>query len=77
MCLGSVVRIKSSYSIFSKGQRFLNFNTTLSASSRGVKFTFSAELAIFWPCSSVPVEKRTSYPDSFLYLAITSAAIVV
>lgn len=57
---GSVVRMKSSLVQFSASAMRWNCGAFLSASSRALKPSLAAVCAIFMPCSSVPVRKRTS-----------------
>ena len=76
-CRGSVVRMKSSLVIERVRHSSWYRLTTRSASSLGRKPCCFAVRSIFWPCSSVPVRKRTSRPHIRLYLATVSATTVV
>jgi len=51
--------------------------TTESASALGVRPFSAAAFSIFWPCSSVPVRKKTSWPASLWKRARASAMTVV
>jgi len=61
-CCGSVVRMKKSLLASSVRVSSWNFGAIWSTCSRGVQPRASAAWAIFVPCSSVPVRKKTSSP---------------
>ena len=60
MWRSSVVRMKSSYSMFISFHRSLVSATILSTNCCGVTPACFAFSSIFWPCSSVPVRKKVS-----------------
>ena len=74
---GSVVRMKSSFVKFSAPDSARKFCETLSVKACGSMPAASADLATFWPCSSVPVRNFTSRPSSRMKRASTSQANVV
>eukprot|EP00966_Prymnesium_polylepis_P180777 4186895-Prymnesium_polylepis.2 len=49
-----------------------NVSDTRSAKACGVSPAALADCSTFWPCSSVPVRKCTSWPSSRLKRATTS-----
>ena len=72
----SVVRMKSSFEISIAFQREVKVLATSSTKAWGVTPLASAFFSIFWPCSSRPVTKKTSYPLSLFPRAITSHMVV-
>ena len=77
MCRSSVVLTKPVLEILSICHRSVKVLTIVSAKSFGWICLSAAVFSAFWPCSSTPVRKKTSYPCSLLYRAIMSAAMVV
>ncbi len=69
--------MKSSFEMFSCFQSSLYRGETESTNSLLLIPFAAAVFSTFWPCSSVPVRKKTSRPVSLMYRAIASAATVV
>ena len=71
-----MVLIKSSLDKLSNEDKFLKVLLISSQNVKGSLLDFSAALCIFWPCSSVPVKKKTLKPSILLNLANMSAIIL-
>ncbi len=76
-CRGSVVRMKSSFEISRSAQAEANRGANWSVHSAAVSPCSSAARATFWPCSSVPVRKKTWSPIRRCQRARASALTVV
>jgi hypothetical protein len=71
----SLVRMNRSKETLSRSCIAWKVSELRSASSAVGTPSLSAVCAIFRPCTSVPVRKRTSYPSSRLNRAIASVAV--
>ena len=61
--------------MFSAFHALMNSFEISSTNAFGFLPAFFAEFSTFFPCSSVPVTYRTSFPCSLFHLAKTSATI--
>ena len=77
LCRCSVVRIQSSYEIPIASDIARKSAEMPSVNVCGSIPASAAAFSTFWPCSSVPVRKKTSNPSSRLNRAITSVAMDV
>ena len=76
-CRGSVVRMKSSLEMSRSAQAAANRGPAGRSTPAGSRPCSSAARATFWPCSSVPVRKKTSSPIRRCQRARASALTVV